>query len=96
MDDVGIRELKTHLSRYLKRVRAGARIRVTEHGRAVATLVPVAQSDESAEVEWARRMVSAGKAQWTGAKPRGVPPGRKPRKPTSGSAVADAVLEDRR
>ena len=32
MDTVGIGELKTHLNRHLKRVRAGARLLVTERG----------------------------------------------------------------
>ena len=36
MDTVGIRELKTHLSRHLKRVRSGARLLVMEHGRSIA------------------------------------------------------------
>jgi prevent-host-death family protein len=37
--EVGVRELRDHLSRYLTRVRAGEEIVVTEHGRAVARLV---------------------------------------------------------
>ena len=41
MDTVGVRELKTHLSRHLKRVRAGSRLLVTERGRAIATINPV-------------------------------------------------------
>jgi len=36
MDTVGIRELKAHLSRHLKRVRSGSRLLVTERGRVVA------------------------------------------------------------
>lgn len=40
MDSAGIRELKNHLSRYLRRVRAGEPIAVTEHGRVIAELRP--------------------------------------------------------
>ncbi len=59
MDTVGVRELKANLSRHLKRVRAGARLTVTEHGRSVATISPV---DQPVDVSWARRLVAEGKA----------------------------------
>jgi prevent-host-death family protein len=39
--DVGIRELRAGLSRYVQRVKAGEEITVTEHGRPVARLVPL-------------------------------------------------------
>ena len=39
--DVGIREVRTHLSRYVERVKEGEEITVTEHGRPVARLVPL-------------------------------------------------------
>lgn len=38
--DVGVRELKQHLSAYLERVARGERIRVTHRGRPTALLVP--------------------------------------------------------
>ena len=38
--EVGIRELKDNLSRYIRRIEAGERISVTAHGRVVAELVP--------------------------------------------------------
>ncbi len=41
MDTVGIRELKAHLSRHLKRVRSATRLMVTERGRSIATISPV-------------------------------------------------------
>ncbi|MDQ6701121.1 MAG: type II toxin-antitoxin system prevent-host-death family antitoxin, partial [Acidobacteriota bacterium] len=40
--NIGIRELKDNLSRYIRRIEAGERIVVTAHGRAVAELVPPA------------------------------------------------------
>ncbi len=40
MASAGIRDLKNNLSRYIRRVAAGERITVTDHGRAVAELVP--------------------------------------------------------
>ena len=39
--DVGIRELRAHLSRYVEQVKGGEEIVVTEHGRPVARLVPM-------------------------------------------------------
>lgn len=39
--DVGIRELRAGLSRYVARVKDGEEIVVTEHGKPVAKLVPM-------------------------------------------------------
>jgi prevent-host-death family protein len=41
MADVGVRELRQNLSKYLDRVKAGETLVVTEHGRQVARLVPL-------------------------------------------------------
>ena len=38
---VGVRELRQNLSKYLRRVERGERLEVTEHGRPVAVLVPL-------------------------------------------------------
>lgn len=40
--ETGVRELKDNLSRYIRRIEAGARVTVTAHGRIVAELVPPA------------------------------------------------------
>jgi prevent-host-death family protein len=40
--EVGIRDLRNNLSRYLDRVRDGEEVVVTDRGRAVARFVPVA------------------------------------------------------
>ena len=90
MDTVGIRDLKANLSRHLKRVRAGARLLVTDRGRSIATIAPVAQQADQA---WLHRLVAEGKVHWNGQKStfpaRGVR--QKP-----GTLVSDIVLEDRR
>ncbi len=89
MDTVGIRELKTHLSRHLKRVRAGARLLVTERGRSIATINPVAAP---ADVAWAHQLVAEGRAHWNGGKPAGAS-----RPPTiTGKTASSRVIEDRR
>ena len=89
METVGIRELKAHLSRYLKRVRSGVRLAVTERGRTIATIAPV---EPPANVDWAHQLVVEGHAQWNGGKPTGA--ARPPK--LSRKTAASVVLEDRR
>jgi prevent-host-death family protein len=89
MDTVGIRELKTHLSRHLKRVRSGARLLVTERGRSIATISPV---EVPADVDWAHQLVGEGRAHWSGGKPTGATHPQKIR----GKTASSIVLEDRR
>jgi prevent-host-death family protein len=89
METVGIRELKAHLSRHLKRVRSGVRLGITERGRTIATIAPV---ESPPNVDWAHRLVSEGHAQWNGGKPTGAT--RPPK--LSRKTAASAVLEDRR
>lgn len=43
MASTGIRELKDHLSHYVRRIETGERIAVTAHGRVVAELCPPAR-----------------------------------------------------
>ena len=89
METVGIRELKTHLSRHLKRVRAGARLLVTERGRSIATINPV---QAPADVDWAHQLVGEGRAHWRGGKPTGA---KRPEK-VRGKSASSMVLQDRR
>ena len=46
MRAVGIRELKAHLSRFVREVVAGEVVLVTDHGRVVAELRPPTGTDE--------------------------------------------------
>jgi prevent-host-death family protein len=89
METVGIRDLKAHLSRHLKRVRSGVRLAVTERGRTIATISPV---ESPPHVDWAHQFVAEGRAQWNGGKPTGS---ARPPKLTRKTA-ASVVLEDRR
>lgn len=43
MAETGMRDLRDHLSRYLERVQAGEELTVTDRGRPIARLVPVAE-----------------------------------------------------
>lgn len=89
MEAVGIRELKTHLSRHLKRVRSGARLLVTQRGRSIAMINPV---EAPADMGWAHQLVAEGRANWNGGKPAGA---RRPGKVT-GRTASSMVIEDRR
>ena len=89
METVGIRELKTHLSRHLKRVRAGARLLVTERGRSIATINP---PEMRADVDWADQLVAEGHAHWN----RGKPVGARPPARITGRTASSIVIEDRR
>jgi prevent-host-death family protein len=90
MQTVGIRELKTHLSRHLKRVRAGTRLLVTERGRSIATISPV---EETADLTWVNQLVAEGRAHWSGGKPTGA---RTPVTMSGKRLASSVVLEDRR
>jgi prevent-host-death family protein len=90
METVGIRELKAHLSHHLRRVRAGARVVVTERGLAIATIDAVAFPQT---IMWARDLVTAGQANWNGGKPEGC---HRPPETTDGHPVSAVVIEDRR
>ena len=89
METVGIRELKTHLSRHLRRVRSGVRLLVTERGHSIATINPV---EAPADVDWAHQLVAEGHAHWSVSKPTGA---RRPAK-IKGKTASSMVLEDRR
>lgn len=89
METVGIRELKAHLSRHLKRVRSGVRLAVTERGCTIATISPVGPPTNA---DWAHQLVAEGHTRWNGGKPAGA---RRPPKLSRKTASA-VVLDDRR
>ena len=90
MTEVGIEALREQLADYLARAEQGERIAVTEGGRPIALLSPVAESEA---VKRAWRLVEAGTASWGGGKPKGSHP--RPRV-EGGMSASDIVLEDRR
>jgi len=60
MASVGIRNLKNHLSRYVRRVTAGERVAVTDRGRVVAELVPPSTSSATGRGSRLEELVAAG------------------------------------
>jgi prevent-host-death family protein len=89
MISVGVRELKENLSRYLKRVKSGERILVTERKKELAIIVPYGIDGEEEEI---LNLVQRGIAHWNGGKPAGMTS----RIASRGKTVSEAVLEDRR
>jgi prevent-host-death family protein len=88
--EVGIRELRLNLSRYVARVREGAEVIVTDHGKPVARLGPI----EDWEAKRAR-LIHEGR----------LTPARRPKSTTlpppipligEGPLVSEFVVEDRR
>jgi prevent-host-death family protein len=57
MNQVGIRELRQHASRWLRRVAAGESFEVTDRGRPVALLIPLPTA------EGLNALVAAGRAR---------------------------------
>ncbi len=89
MAAVGVRDLKNRLSEYLRRVRSGERLVVTERGKPVAILSPPTEAPPDGHIE---ALLRAGVVRWTGGKPRGS---RHPAR-LKGPSVARAVIEGRR
>lgn len=89
MAQVGVRELKNSLSRYLKKVKAGEHVIVTERGKATAVLIPAEQPKERQAME---ALVREGIARWAGGKPQGA---KRPAK-VRGRPIAETVVLDRR
>jgi prevent-host-death family protein len=89
MTSVGVRELRDNLSEYLRRVRQGELLLITDRGTPIGELGPAAGGRSA---ERARRLVGKGVATWSGGKPGGLPRAPRPR----AGLVSDAVVEDRR
>jgi len=76
MASVGIRELRQHLSVYLRRVEAGETLEVTERGRSVAVLAPL-----PGRMTVLDRLAAAGQARRAGRSPRSLRVPEAPREP---------------
>lgn len=84
MADVGVRELKAHLSEYLERAARGEVIRVTERGRPKAMLAPLPgrlRLEEGVAEGWVRPATERAGGPW--------------RRFRASRPVADMLVEDR-
>jgi len=85
MTHVGVRDLRDRLSHYLKLVKAGEQVVVTERG---ALLV---SAERGGTIEGLKILIDEGLARWGGGKPQGTAQPVKVR----GRPVAEIVLEER-
>jgi len=87
-ESIGIRELKAHLSAYLRRVKDGQTLIITDRGKPIGRIVPEGVSLE----ERLRTLVDAGLVSWSGKK-------MGPREPVAlnrgPGLISDLVVEDR-
>ncbi len=85
---VGVRELKTRLSHYLRQVKDGASLLITERGKPVGRILPMPASME----ERVQGLVDAKLLSWSGHKVAS----RVPKAQLRGEqTVAELLLEDR-
>jgi prevent-host-death family protein len=85
---VGIRELKAHLSSYVRQVKLGASVVITERGKPVGRIVPIGPSLETRLQE----LREAGLAAWSGRRLSPIAPVAVTR---GEQMVSDLLLEDR-
>ena len=84
--EAGVRELRDHLSKYLDAVRDGQQVTVTDHGKAVARIVPLSQPRPI------DRLIAEGL----------ITPARQPKRPrtrrhiAAKGSVSDLVADQRR
>ena len=87
---VGIRELKSRLSHYMRHVKSGKTVTITERGKPVGQIIPMAQ-EQSLE-ERLEAMAEAGLLEWNGQK---LEPTPRVARTQGERTVADLLLEDR-
>lgn len=85
---VGIRELKAKISKYLRRVKAGQTLIITDRGKPIGRIVPVTETLN----ERVQRLVEAGIVRWNGKKLEPHPPTAINR---GDKLISDIISEDR-
>jgi prevent-host-death family protein len=92
---IGIRELKTHLSKYIRNVKSGGEIMVSERGKVVARIIPFNKRSKQPSIETVLLKLSeGGKIILPIVYKKPAPP--LSRKKIKGSPFSDAVREGRR
>ncbi len=85
---VGVRELKSRLSYYLREVAQGNTLIVTDRGKPLAEIRPVSQEPE----DKLAALVAEGKVRWSGKR---LMVTRPPASAYPGRSVAELILRDR-
>lgn len=89
---VAIRELKNHLSKYLKQVQTGVEIIVTTHGKPIARFCKLESTEELSSANLLQNIPWMNKYQ--DGKPKGLPANQRI-KLNPGKTLSDIILEDR-
>lgn len=89
MISIGVRELKNQLSHYLRGVKQGRPVEITERGKSIAMLVP---SQQSSGAQIAEVLSRKGIGSWKGGKPKGA----SRRVTVKGKPISQIVTEERR
>lgn len=92
MTTVPSRELKNRLGKYLKLVKEGETVRITDRGRPIACIVPLGSQESEADRMMARLISKGGITFGSGLPIAQQPPARM----RAGKSIADMVAEDRR
>jgi len=85
--NAAVRDLKTHLSAYLRRVKDGEQVIITDHGEPCALIQPFPPRNEEAQL---RMLMGNPNISWKG-KPLVLPDAVA----IGGKSLAETVLEDR-
>lgn len=88
MVSIGVRELRQNASRYLRQVRNGQTVEVTERGQPVARLVPIPEEESTYDRMVAEGRIRVGKGHFRDLGP--------PRKPEPGEVPLSQILEEMR
>lgn len=84
---VSVRELKTHLSKYLHMVESGETVIITSHNSPVAQILPVQRHENKG----LQRLMQLGLVKWNGRMPRFG----KTMPVIAGKTLSDIALKDR-
>ncbi|MBI1883754.1 MAG: type II toxin-antitoxin system prevent-host-death family antitoxin [Chlamydiae bacterium] len=88
MTAVGVRAVKAHLSQYLRYVKKGEMVAITERGKKIAILMPIRSEEENPFV---LQLLQEGRVSWEG----GLPQGLKKRIMLKGKPLSQTILEER-
>lgn len=95
MKEAGVRELKAHLSEYLREVKKGARVIVAESGEKIAQIIPVESYKKGEKIynslsKMAKEGLILLPRRW------GEPHGHPQRVKIKGSQFSNAIIDARR
>ncbi len=93
MIDVSIRELKTHLTQYLRELEFGQQITVTRRGKPIAVLSPLCETDGQRLDRKLLELEARGVLRRGIGKPKGLHPRLK--LSGEGPTISEMIIEDR-